>query len=237
MATQAEAAAATRAHREAQKRLGLDVAARVRVAWPLLDPADVNASVDRWLGVVLPLVLDGRRESASLAAAYLRAFARLEADTDARVLLAEVDDQVREAAATSLRVTGPVQVTAMSAAGYSREQASQSALSATLGAAMRHAMDGGRETLVRSIEVDPRLVGWRRVGDGSSCKFCRMLIGRGEVYSAETARFAAHDNCGCSAEPAYGGESASVVQYAASARKQTDRDRARVREYLARMDG
>lgn len=85
--------------------------------------------------------------------------------------------------------------------------------------------------------ADPQATGWRRVGDGDSCAFCRMLIGRGEVYSEAGVTFASHDRCGCEAEPAYGdGERVSVKQYTASKRKQTDADRARVREWLREHD-
>jgi hypothetical protein len=43
----------------------------------------------------------------------------------------------------------------------------------------------------------------QRVLGGAGCDFCQMLAGRGEVYSAETADFEAHDHCGCTAEPIY----------------------------------
>ena len=33
------------------------------------------------------------------------------------------------------------------------------------------------------------------------CRFCSMLAGRGEVYRADTARFASHPNCHCTAAP------------------------------------
>jgi hypothetical protein len=50
--------------------------------------------------------------------------------------------------------------------------------------------------------ADPKARGWMRVGSGR-CDFCRMLIGRGAVYTESTVDFHAHDHCGCGATPAW----------------------------------
>ena len=92
-----------------------------------------------------------------------------------------------------------------------------------------------RDTITTNSRRDSWSGGWRRVSSGSGCKFCRMLADRGAVYRAETARFASHGNCHCSAEPVFKGqpgEPAGVMQYVASQRRRSDRDRARLREYL-----
>lgn len=91
---------------------------------------------------------------------------------------------------------------------------------------------GARETVMRSSLADPAADGWQRVGDGSTCAFCSLLISRGAVYSEATADFAAHDSCGCSAVPAWGGQPLPVKPYTPSSRNITDADRARVRDYL-----
>lgn len=70
-----------------------------------------------------------------------------------------------------------------------------------LGGVQRRIADHVRGTLTGSSVADPGARGWRRVGDGSSCSFCSMLLGRGFVYVEATASFQSHDNCGCSAEP------------------------------------
>jgi hypothetical protein len=88
-----------------------------------------------------------------------------------------------------------------------------------------------RETVAESTYADPQAVGWQRVGSGR-CAFCRMLIARGAVYSERTARFAAHDHCGCSAVPAFGGQPLPVTPYEPSKRRISDANRARVRAYL-----
>lgn len=235
MADTASGAALTAAHRRAQLRLGAEVASLVARAWPLLDLTRLDATSARWLAAVAPLVVDGRIRSARHAEAYMRAFSLAETGAQMVVVPFVVSDAAREAMETSLRVNGPVAVKMLTASGVSLRHASSTALTAVLGSSLRHALDGGREVIEESVAADPRAVGWRRVGDGSSCRFCRMLIGRGEVYTAGSATFAAHDHCGCTAEPAFGGERASVVQFAASKRRKSEADRARVREHLAGM--
>lgn len=72
-----------------------------------------------------------------------------------------------------------------------------------LGGVQRRVADHVRYTVAGSSVADPAARGWERVGDGDSCDFCSMLLGRGAVYTEATADFASHDNCGCSAAPAW----------------------------------
>lgn len=72
------------------------------------------------------------------------------------------------------------------------------------GSVSRLVMQAGRDTISRSSIADPRARGWQRVGSGTSCEFCSMLIDRGAVYSEATASFETHDHCNCSAEPIWG---------------------------------
>lgn len=71
------------------------------------------------------------------------------------------------------------------------------------GGTQRRIANYARLTISGSSVADPQARGWQRVGDGSSCDFCSMLLGRGAVYTEATADFQAHDHCGCSAEPAW----------------------------------
>lgn len=97
-----------------------------------------------------------------------------------------------------------------------------------------------RDTITTNRQRDPQAAGWKRVTAGG-CSFCRMLAGRGEVYHADTARFASHPHCHCTAAPVFkGGEvgqEASVIQYVASKRRPSQRDRQKVRDYLAEHYG
>lgn len=92
-----------------------------------------------------------------------------------------------------------------------------------------------RDTITTNRQRDPSAVGWRRVAAGG-CKFCRMLADRGAVYLDNTARFASHTNCHCTAQPVFSsedyGEEANVMQYMASQRRRSAEQQARLREYL-----
>lgn len=91
-----------------------------------------------------------------------------------------------------------------------------------------------RDTITRNAAQDKQAIGWRRIAAGG-CKMCAMLAARGAVYSEKTARFAAHENCHCTAAPAfvgYDGPEASVEQYLASKKNRTPAQRAQLREYL-----
>lgn len=74
------------------------------------------------------------------------------------------------------------------------------ALDRAAGGLQRIIFDADRETVMRSSIADPAAVGWQRTGEGA-CPFCRMLIGRGAVYSESTVTFKSHDNCRCGALP------------------------------------
>lgn len=101
-----------------------------------------------------------------------------------------------------------------------------------------------RQTVVENVTADPDASGWRRFARPGACKFCRMLADRGAVYTRDTVRFAAHGavmpggrkggNCMCFAGPAFGkpDEEATALQYAASRKKRTAKQRAALRKYL-----
>lgn len=96
-----------------------------------------------------------------------------------------------------------------------------------------------RDTILTNRRQDPDSVGWRRVTQGG-CGFCRMLADRGAVYKASTVRFAAHENCHCTAQPVFqgqGGVEASTIQYIASRRNRTPKQQAQLRDYLAEFYG
>ena len=97
-----------------------------------------------------------------------------------------------------------------------------------------------RDTVTTNRQRDPEAVGWRRVSSGG-CSFCSMLAGRGAVYKSDTARFASHTHCHCTAQPVFKGgdvgEEANALQYVASKRRPSARDRERVRAYLAENFG
>lgn len=95
-----------------------------------------------------------------------------------------------------------------------------------------------RDTILTNQKQDPQALGWKRITRGAkSCKFCRMLADRGAVYRKDSATFAAHDDCMCTAAPVFkGGEvgpEANAAQYMASKRRRSPREKAFLRDYLA----
>lgn len=87
--------------------------------------------------------------------------------------------------------------------GWALDTATDNASLATLiaGGVQRRVADHARYTIARNSTEDRAARGWRRVGDGNSCDFCSMLLGRGAVYTEASADFSSHDHCGCSAAP------------------------------------
>lgn len=97
-----------------------------------------------------------------------------------------------------------------------------------------------RDTILANTRNDPAAVGWKRITN-QCCSFCRMLADRGAVYKESTARFAAHPHCDCTAAPVFiGGKvgpEASTLQYRASRRSRTPKQREELRNYLAENYG
>lgn len=89
--------------------------------------------------------------------------------------------------------------------GWALTTATDDASLATLvaGGVQRRIADHVRYTVAEASVEDRAARGWERVGDGSSCDFCSMLLGRGAVYTEASADFESHDGCGCSAAPAW----------------------------------
>ncbi|MEV4670980.1 hypothetical protein AB0K34_04935 [Actinomadura sp. NPDC049382] len=83
------------------------------------------------------------------------------------------------------------------------------ALEHAAGAVQRLVQQPGRETIELNTRRDPARPGWARVPRGKGCAFCRMLAGRGAVYSSARAAGdmrAFHDHCKCSAVPVWRGQ-------------------------------
>jgi hypothetical protein len=86
---------------------------------------------------------------------------------------------------------------------FSENPDPQSSLSLVAGGLQRAIADAHRLTVVESTQNDPQATGWRRIGVGENCGFCRMLIGRGAVYTEASVTFRSHDNCNCAASPTW----------------------------------
>lgn len=205
MAATVEASRLTEAHRLAQARLGVLTARQVLAAWPLLDFDDLDGSFGRWLLVVTRLVQAQRRASAALAAGYLTTFRTLELGITSEPFTPTLADPVDEnSLSTSMLVTGPAALRSASARGVPFAKAVDLARAGSSRSAMRHALNGGRDTIAETIKADAKALGYARATSGRACAFCLMLASRGPVYkSAVSGDFHAHDGCGCSVEPVY----------------------------------
>lgn len=83
------------------------------------------------------------------------------------------------------------------------------ALNHAAGAVQRLVQQPGRETIALNVSRDPARPGWARVPRGKGCPWCRMLAGRGAVYSSAKAAGemnSYHDHCKCTATPVWRGQ-------------------------------
>jgi hypothetical protein len=123
------------------------------------------------------------------------------------------------------------------------EQAKQRILADVADSVEQEVATALRETVTTNVAADPDAAGWRRFARPGACKFCLMLAAKGAVYTERSARFAAHGavmsggrkggNCMCIAGPAFGPhEEATPMQYVASRKKRTAKQKAALRDYL-----
>lgn len=199
--------------------------------WPALDWKRLDSTYPAWALATGQLVATNRQTSANLAAAYLQA-TRQAAGVAGSAPLTFRGDLDPTQFVTALRVTSVVAAKRAAVAGMPEVKAMRAAFVQSSGAMSRLVLDGGRDTIVDTVRNDPTAAGWQRVTAGSACGFCRMLAGRGAVYKEDTADFASHDHCHCSALPIYG-ELRTVRDYVPTTRSVSDVDRARVRKWLA----
>lgn len=98
-----------------------------------------------------------------------------------------------------------------------------------------------RDTILTARGADSQSVGWTRIASAGACGFCKLLADKGAVYKEATARFAAHTNCDCTAAPVFPGglmgPEASALQYMASRRVRSERERAEIRKWVAFYEG
>jgi hypothetical protein len=169
--------------------------------WPALDWRNLERTYPAWFAAAATLVQRDRTRSAGLASLYLKAH-RLQAGIPGAPNVVLAGAAPAEQVATSLYVTTVVAVKKSTMAGKTAQQAMTDAFVQSAGAATRLVLDAGRDTIRKTTTNDPRTRGWQRVTSGG-CAFCEMLAGRGSVYTEESADFASHDHCACTAEPVY----------------------------------
>lgn len=165
--------------------------------------------------------------------------------TAAAALAADFYDDMRESVVKTgprftpklAEIPGPSRFESLAGWGigplFGAEPDPATALNNLSGALQLVVTDAYMGTIGGSSIADPAARGWQRVANVGACDFCRMLEGRGEVYSEAGVLFGAHDHCGCSGEPAFHGEPLPVKPYTPSARRTNDADRARAKRWMA----
>jgi hypothetical protein len=96
------------------------------------------------------------------------------------------------------------------------------ALTLIAGGLQRSIADAHRLTVTQSAIADPQASGWQRVGVGSNCGFCQMLIARGAVYTDASVTFRSHDHCNCAASPTW---AQNVVKISGEPYRQSKKNR------------
>lgn len=94
-----------------------------------------------------------------------------------------------------------------------------------------------RDTTLGNGARDGMFVGYKRIARSASCGFCKALAARGAVFKKNTAYFAAHDDCQCTAAGVFVGQphgpEADVMQYTASKRRRTPAEKAAINDWAA----
>lgn len=228
--------AATARQRLDQARIAYKIAREAAQRFSTLQPHD-PAGQRNFIDAMAPRILAANRESARLARTYAATMSALESGSADDVDLA--DPPALEAIRASLRVTGPIALTQKvnriqtpaNEPNFARQvkAAKQEAQASVAGAAVRHTLAGGRDT-IEQYANDPkpgqRIRGYVRITrmDDKVCYFCAMLASRAnylqDSFELSDAQFMGpgdakvHDACRCILRPMYGSVLPdSVVMY------------------------
>lgn len=188
------------AYRVLQARLGAQTAARIATLWPLLDIEDLDATFDRWLASVTLVIEAQHVISTDLARNFLEVFKGVALGANAIPAAPAVVVFDRDALTTSMLVTGPLSVKRAMARGVLPDRASGIARASSAAAGMRHALNGGRDTIAATLRNDDQAVGYRRATSAKACDYCSGLSG---IFLDTEVAFHAHDGCHCVNVPVY----------------------------------
>lgn len=194
-------------HMRKQVRDAAVVQAGLSVAFDKgLDPANLDASFPTYLRSALALVSAGRGLALKTATDYYGA-AKAGSGFDAAIPAIEVPKIDIFRSTQALLMTGPVAIKKQLSTGVGLQEALNAAKKQTLAVGKRLTLEAPRQGLIQLVNKDEDALGWSRVSDGQPCYFCAMLLSRGPAYKSEkTARFKAHNGCGCSVRPFFKGD-------------------------------
>lgn len=213
------AAELTRTYQAGQRRISRGLLAELLRLWRATVRLDDFSSFVRFAELAADLVGRRRAESAQVAAHFYELFrasqvvpvqaaALLGAPAGAAPGFAPVEAEPLPESAVAGAMRGAVLAGFVGArrAGRTEQQALDNAFVKASGTATRLALNGGRGTILASVQADAEALGWVRVTDGDPCAFCLTLASRGPEYKTErTASFEAHAHCSCVARPVYRG--------------------------------
>jgi hypothetical protein len=197
----------SQAHMAKQVRDASAVQAGLSVAFDKgLDPMNLDATFPTYLRSALALVSAGRGLALKTATDYYGE-AKRGAGFRSAIPAIEAPQLDIFRSTQALLMTGPVAIKKQLSTGVGLQAALDSAKKQTLAVGKRLTLEAPRQGLINLVKNDKDALGWSRVSDGQPCHFCAMLLSRGPDYkSKETARFRAHNGCGCSVRPFFKGD-------------------------------
>lgn len=202
-------------HRAAQDQLRRALALRTLATWRRMMSVEGRVQLaDAWLAAMLPLILSYRTRSEALARLQYGRARELGAPGAEPMPNADADELAEEALVASLVATGLAGLRDRLDNDVAPALAFERAGTEVVGAAARHALNGGRSYMKNAIAVDTVTVGWYRVTRDGCCSFCAVLASRGAVYKEDSfdesdPRFMGdgeekvHDHCACTLAPIY----------------------------------
>lgn len=206
MATQQATAEAPPTQRAALATVTAAMLAELRKLWPLLPTGPELQPTLRYQ--VLPAVVsDYGDAAASLAADWY--------DT--------LRDQLNVGGRFSAELAPAPPEDLLRAASNWIAETPETAQPRAEAATQKMVADMSRQTVAISTERDPNAHGWARFTDADACAFCRMLAGRGGVYTSASVKFGSHDHCHCLAGPVWTENRDWVGQYKPADRSDTAR--------------
>jgi hypothetical protein len=189
------------AHRRSQAQLlaALERYIKTSLRVSVRSDRDLQPLVDRWIATVLPTILAYRARSEALARVAYTDSRRIGAPAAAPFELPGSDPIPPDAVAISLRATSlAVLLDDLNRRQLDIVAAVEDASIQAAGAAVRHALNGGRAFMARAVETD-----------------CAVLASRGAVYREDSFEASdprwigdgeekVHDHCACTLAPLYG---------------------------------
>jgi hypothetical protein len=196
--------ALTETYRADQLRIRAGALRRLAGLWSLVDPASLASTVGTFANTAAAMLLGFSRESALETVDYLGEFRAAEGVAGPPVRFRPAPLMDADVAAGMIRGATITGIVNKRRAGGNLAAALDNALVKVLGEAGKIVLGGGRNTMLRGREDDQKALGYERVGTGSACSFCLMLISRGPVYSsARSSQFESHGHCACTGELVY----------------------------------